>query len=207
MNEYKLIVTALLDGLTETEFYDRMLVLIKAQIDHDTIVPDLSPTASAEGTKATTLKGYFDLRASLKAQQKSNTSSIRKLIKDMKNDVTSGWCPQVQEAVQGDGDKVKLLALGIKGEDDQESEPEYTVSNSKPTIEDISMKNSLEHTLLIRNNMSGKIGLPYGAKRADVYISYGEGMPVDIKKMTWLGEASRGKFKTKLAGNCIPRVF
>jgi hypothetical protein len=194
MLDHKIVVTALLDGLTEDEFLHQVLKLIKAQQDNSAIVPALSPTASAEATKAATLKGYFDVRDSLKAQQKRNTKKINNMIKEIKKDVISNWCPQVQTAVEGDTDKVKLLGMAIKGKDDQKPEPNITVCNSKPSIENISLDNLLEHDIFIRNNKSGKIGLPFGAKRADIYISYGEAMPQDIRRMFYLGSPYKGKF-------------
>ena len=194
MLNYKLIVTALLDNLTEDDFRDRVKALIQAEVDNPTIIPGLSPTAAAETTKVVALDALYLKRDSLIQQQKTNTGQIYALVKEITDDITSKWVPQVQTAVAGDENLVKLLGFGIKGEDNQQSEPEVSVSNSKPDITFVDINHYLQIALTIRNNVTGKIGLPFDAKRLDIYMSFLYEQPLTLSKMQYVGSATRGKF-------------
>jgi hypothetical protein len=207
MNENKLIVTALLDKLSENEFLRRMKKLIKAQQDFPAIVPNLKPTADDEEAKTVKMDQLFGIRDGLKAQQKANTGLIRDLIKEMKNDVTSKWCSQVQDAVADDKNKVKQLALGIKGEDDLQSEPEFNVTNSHPEILSIDINSPLTHILFLRNNKTGQRGLLPDARDIEVYGFIGAEPPADYKKMTYLGRATRGKFTNRFAADQVGQTI
>ena len=201
MSELKVIVTALLAGLPEAEQRARLKKLIKAMIDFPTYVAGLAPTADEVNDKDVILDGYFAKRESLNAQQKSNTEDIITLMTEMCDDVTYKWCPQTQAATGITVAKIKELGLGIKGEDNLESESAVSVTNSKPIFSDVDMNRHLEHTLTIRNSMTGKIGIPDDAKRVDIYILMGNTAPVDLSNMKYLGSSSRGKFTSHFAAS------
>ena len=194
MLEKKLIVTAPLEDKAEADLRARFKEIIAGQTAHALYVPGLNPTAAAVHTKDQALDVLYANRDSLTAQQKANTEKIIAKIAEIKNDIVSNWCPQTQAAPDITTDRVKELALGIKGEDNMQSESEVSVTNSKPIFSDIDINRHLEHTLTVKNSTTGKIGIPDDAKRVDIYMFIGVTAPVDISNMKYIGSSARGKY-------------
>jgi hypothetical protein len=191
----KLIITTKFAGLSQEDLIEKVEAMIKAEEDNPTIVPGITPTPAAVTTKVEDIKGYILDNAVLKLKQKENTGKIKALVKDVKNDITSKWANQVQNTPGMDKTKAALLGFGSKGLDDGQGEPAVKISNSNPTITIVDASRHLEHTLTIRNNVTGKIALPKDVKDTEVYMFIGKDEPVNFRKScTYLGTAKRGKF-------------
>ena len=68
-----------------------------------------------------------------------------------------------------------------------------TCSNSHPIVSDFEY-GYLTHTFHIRNNVTGKYGLPDDAYYIEVFEQIGGDEPKDYHKMTSVGRVVRGKF-------------
>jgi hypothetical protein len=203
----KLIITTNFDNLSQDDFLDKVKAMIKAEIDNPTIVADLDPAPAAVTTKVEKIESLVLENSVLKQKQKDNTGKIKDLEKDVKNDLTSKWANQVQNTPGMDKNKAALLGFGSKGLDDGHAEPEVNISNSNPTITIVNASRHLEHTLFIRNNVTGKIAMPYDAKDTDVYMFIGKDEPVDFRKSaTYLGVAKRGKYTNTFSEDQVGQV-
>ena len=191
----KLIITANLSNLTKDEFFEKVLSMIQAEIGNSTIVPNILPTPAAVKAKYDEAKDLILQNDLLLQQQKSNTGKLKLLMKDIKNDIISKWSNQVQNTPGITKELAALLGFGSKGFDDGHSEPKFGIANSFPEITKVDASLHLQHTLTMRNNMTGKIGKPYDVKGTDVFMFIGTEEPKDFRKSaTYLGKAERGKY-------------
>lgn len=203
----KLIITTNFDNLSQDDFLDKVKAMIQAAIDNPTLVPDLDPEPAAVTAKVESIEALVLENSVLKQKQKDNTGKIKDLEKDVKNDITSKWANQVQNTAGMDKNKAALLGFGSKGLDDGHAKPEVNVSNSNPAITIVDASRHLEHTLTIRNNVTGKIALPFDAKDTDVYMYIGKDEPADFRKSaTYLGVAKRGKYTNTFSEDQVGQI-
>jgi hypothetical protein len=196
----KLILTTNFAGLTEDEFIEKVVNMIKAEIDNPALVPGLTPAPDDVQAKVDEIKTLKQENKQMKQKQKDNTGKIKDLKKDIKNDLTSKWANQAQNAPGMDKNKAALLGFGSKGLDDGHSEPSVNINNSNPEIAIVDASRHLQLMLTIHNNVTGKIGLPKDAKGIDIYMFMGKDEPVDFRKSgTYVGRAKRGKRTIKFA--------
>ena len=190
----KTIVTVLFKGLTFAEFLVKVKSMAQALVTYTGLFPTLNPTPANFQTEVNTLDTLETKEKNLVQQLKANTEAKNKQKKKV-NDIAVNYASQIQNTTGVTVENIKKVGFGVKGVDDQQAPDEVKVANSKPTIEEIDQNRKLEHTLTIHNDITGKIGLPNDAKHADVYEFFGGAQPpVDIKKMTYLGAATRGKY-------------
>jgi len=190
----KMIVTANQERLNEAQLLQDSQDKINAQTENPTIVPDLDPPATAVQTTLTAVRNNINKRSSLQQQLKENTNVINKDLSKIKDIFVDKWAKQIQNVIGDDVGKAKLLKFGVKGIYDGHAAPEINVTNSHALIHNIDLNSHLVHQLFIINSMTKKIGLTQDAKQIDVYMSIGAEEPADVKKMTYLGVAKRGKF-------------
>jgi hypothetical protein len=190
----KLILTTNFKDMTVEEIIAKIKAMIKAEVDNPTYVPDIKPAPDEVTTKLTQVENLTLANKVLMQQHKDNTGKIKDIIKDVKNDMTSKWANQAQNAPNMDKNRAASLGFGVKGIDDGHAEPEVTVTNSHPGIQKIDLNSPQVHTLFFRNNITGKRGLPKDAREIEVYAFIGAEPPDDYKKMTYLGPAVKGKY-------------
>ena len=112
-------------------------------------------------------------------------------------DTFTGYAPQVQAFINGNSETAKLLGYGEKGIDDGHSDVTVdSITNSRPTIEDVYSIAYLTQAVIVKNNQSGSTAKPNDVDRIEIYELMAEAMPtvIDLKKWTYLGIAKRGKF-------------
>ncbi|MCX6706215.1 MAG: hypothetical protein NTV24_03900 [Candidatus Woesebacteria bacterium] len=189
----KIEVTANLEGLTKPQFVVITGGIAQAAIDNPTVAPTtLDPTPAALKAEVQIMAALMVAAQNLVQQLRNNTELINKSLKIINDFIVSGWVPEIQKKVTNPED-IKLLGFGIKGVFDGHSGSGVSITNSKPDISNVEYRH-LEHILTFRNNITGHIGLPYDGLRIDIYEYIGTTEPTDIKKMTYIGSASRGKF-------------
>jgi hypothetical protein len=191
--ERKLIVTTNQDGLNQADFMNDADAKIKAQVDNSTIVPGIDPTVSSTQAKAADLRTKFNLRTSLLAQVHQVTGQINDVERELKSDFVE-WATQIQKAVAGDVNKVKLLKFGIKGVYDGQSESPISFTNSHLVIVNVFNSGHLIHTIEAVNNLSLTSKLPFDVDHIDLYETDNEANITDLKKMIYLGVMKRSKF-------------
>lgn len=191
----KLIVTVNFDGLSEPKLGQKMTDMATAAQNNPTIVPGLTPTPASVLAKILARQTLLTQRDTLRASQKQNTEQIHQAETDLKNIFTDQWATQVQLAIGTDASKAKLLLFGVKGEDSGHSDVVVAkAANSHPMISRIDSNVHLQQTLHTNNSISGNNKLPDDAKQIDIYEQIGGTAPADIKLMTHVGIAKRGKF-------------
>lgn len=190
----KLILTTNFKGMSDEQIIEKVKAMIKAEVDHPTYVPGLNPAPDDVTTKLTEVENLTLANKVLMQQHKDNAGKIKDIMKDVKNDMTSKWANQAQNAPNMDKNRAASLGFGVKGIDDGHAEPEVSVTNSHPGITKIDLNSPQVHTLFFRNNITGKRGLPKDAREIEVYAFIGAEPPDDYKKMTYLGPAVKGKY-------------
>jgi hypothetical protein len=193
--EKKLIVTTDFDGLNEADLAQSFTDKATAAQNNPTIAPGLIPTPPAVLTQIGARQSLILQRGLLQAAQKNNTEQIHHADETLKDIFTSKWAPIIQASIGSDVSKAKMLYFGIKGIDDGHAPISIeTVATSHPNISRIDINIHLQHTLNILNSITGHAKLPDDAKQIDIFEQVGGTPPVDIKLMTYVGIAKRGKF-------------
>ena len=190
----KIIVTALFKGLTFARFLIKVNSMSKALINNSALYPSLDPPPADFATEVGKLDALEIKEKNILQQLKANTEAKLQQKKVVNDIVVDKYCNQIQNTPGVTVENIKKVGFGVKNYDDQQSEPVASVTNSKPTIEEIDANHHLQQTLIIHNSVSGLIAIPHDAKRLDVYLSFGAEMPTDVKKMTYGGSATKGKF-------------
>ena len=202
----KTIVTVLFKGLTFAEFLVKVKAMAQTLVTNSGLFPTLNPAPSSFQTEVNNLDTMETKEKNLIQQLKANTEAKKKQKKKV-NDIAVAYATQIQNTTGVTVENIKKVGFGVKGVDDLQAPDEVLVSNSKPTIEEIDQNRHQEHTLTIHNDVTGKIGLPADAKHVDVYEFFGGAQPpTDIKKMTYLGTASRGKFTNHFLPDQVGQV-
>ncbi len=193
----KLIVVSGIAGLRLTDFVLKVGGFATAATANPTIAPDLDPTPVALKLSVDALEKKIEDRVELEKQVKAKTVAINNAVEEITTDINDGWCLQIQEAVNGDVEKVKLLGFSIKGEGTGGVSTEIVgrASSSNAIISSIDSNAHMEHTIHVINSANGSVGVPPDAKSINIYMQVGGTVPPnDIDKMTYLGTIKRGKF-------------
>ena len=133
----------------------------------------------------------------LKEELEVLTEQIHNKSESIKDIFISKYAPQVQAFINGNTETAKLLGYGEKGVDDGHSDVTVdSITNSRPTIEDVYTTAYLTQAIVVKNNQSGSIAKPHDVDRIEIYELMADAMPtvIDLKKWTYLGIAKRGKF-------------
>ena len=193
----KFLLTANLSGLTEEDFMKNVKGKVKAQADNPTIVAGLTPPVDEVNHKVADLDTLFAKRTSLLSQLRQNTKDIKNGMTEVNDIIIEQWMPQTLVAISGNEGLAKLLGFGTKGTKAAPSDPVST-NNSHLVIINIDVSVHLQHTIEVVNNITKNSKKPFDADHIDIYMLVGgDAAPVDIKKMQYLGVATRGKIKNK----------
>jgi len=190
----KLIVTALVKGLSRAKFLLKVRSISQNLHDHSALVPSLDPNEGDFKLEVDALQTLMVAGDSLVAALKANTAATSKQRDKITGIMTDKYCNQIQNTPNITLENVKALGFGVKGVDDQQADDIALVSNSHPTIEELDNTRYLEIMLTIHNSKSGKIGLPEDGKRCDIFMKVGGDKPLDLKGMTYVGSSTRGHF-------------
>ncbi len=196
----ELILISGLRGLSILSFIKRILCLSDAATANPTIAPNLDPTPAVIQAKADAVTLMLSERAALLVAYKAKTERINAAISELLKLINNKWAPQAQKAVAGNLKLAKLLAWYIKGIYTGEAPANALVGSaldSYPGITKIDSSDHLQHKVFTRNSANGMQGVPKDAKSIEIYQQIGgDAPPTDIKKMSHMGPAFRGNFKT-----------
>ncbi len=190
----KLIVVPNQGNLNESEIIKDSKEKANAMEEFPTIVPGIDPTPVAVKSILTGIDDNAAKRSLLLEEAMGLTEQINTDIEKVKGIFVDKWAIQIQAAPGIDVGKVKQLKFFVKGVYDGEAEPEATVLNSYPQLDDIVKSTHLVHYLNMVNSITKKIARPEDAKDTEVYMFFGEQPPDNYKDMKYLGCAKNGKF-------------
>ena len=210
--EKKFILTANF-AKTEDEKLEKETNIVKAQIDNPTYVPGLNPTAASVELQIVAITdpatGLIAQRDAARALEKNLTGKVNQAINSVQDIITRQWLPQVEAVLKNDPDKLnkaKTLQLGVKTIDTGETPVGASIAkeislNYFPDISRIDVNVHDQHTIHIKDNLTGKRRLHPGILRVDVYGFTGaQGLAIaDLSALIalgggYLGEAAKGKF-------------
>jgi hypothetical protein len=190
----KVIVVAKVWNLGDKEFLLDAAGKGQALIDHALYVPNLSPTAASLMTKVGDNTTIMQKRDALLADAKALTTTLNKGRNEINNIIVSKWPSQIQDAVAGDIAKIQELHYDVKNLESQPEVPPVSVTNSIPVIDRVDYNLPLHHTIYISNSVDLSNLVPDDVDYADVYETFDEANTKDLKRMSHLGKAKRGKF-------------
>jgi len=193
----KMIIVLLLYGLALEEKLQKMFNIATAHAANAALVTGLTPTPATILTKIAATRTLISNRDALLVQAKSITQEILDNETDLENTFVSEWATQTQNAGITEANAL-LLGYSIKGKKEVVPFPE----GSAPLVSTIDINVHGQHTIHIKNNLSGKSGLPPGVLRMDVYGQTGGTAPADLAALIangggYLGTAGRGKYINK----------
>ena len=191
----KLIIALNFRGLSFLKKLQRMTNIQKNHVDNPLLVPGLNPAPDEVLTKITEAMDELTRHDSLMDQLKASTQKLDAMEVDLESTFVDKWAKQTQNATGMNSEKAKLLGYGIKGE----NPPEPPTLDNVPVIGKIDNNTHGQHILSILNFMTGKVALPTGISRIDIYGQTGGTQPVDLAALMangggYLGEATKGKF-------------
>ena len=193
----KLILTVNFAWLTESDLLKKFKSMWSAHNSNSDLLPTtLSPPLDETKADISDLDSLQTQRDNAISLEKSLTEKIHIKMEKIK-DTFTGYAPQVQAFINGNSETAKLLGYGEKGIDDGHSDVTVdSITNSRPTIEDVYSIAYLTQAVIVKNNQSGSTAKPNDVDRIEIYELMAEAMPtvIDLKKWTYLGIAKRGKF-------------
>jgi hypothetical protein len=189
----KVIVVAEVWHLNDKDFLLNAAGKGQAEIDHPLYVPLLNPVASTLMTLVGDSTTVLQKRDAKLAEAKALTTTFRENRKKINDIIVSKWPAQIQDATDGDIAKIQELKYDVKNLEDP-TVPPVSVTNSRPVISNVDLSLSMHHTISITNSVSLTAGLPDDVEYADVYETFDEANTKDVRKMSHLGKAKRGKF-------------
>jgi len=194
-NFVKLIIVLNFRGLSFLKKLLRMTDIQKNHVGNPLLVPGLDPAPDVVLTKITEAMDELTRHDSLTDQLKASTQKLDTMEAYLEGVFIDKWAKQTQNAADMNAEKAKLLGYGIKGE----NPPEPPSQDNVPVIGKIDNNTHGQHTLFIQNFLTGKVALPPGISRIDIYGQTGGTQPVDLAAMIangggYLGEATKGKF-------------
>ncbi len=190
----KLILVLAFRALTLPEKLQKMMDIALAHIAKPSYVT-LNPLPAAVKTQIEAAQTLYTEREALLEQYKSKTQELHDVEDVLNNTYVDNWLTQTQAATGMTAARAKELGYKVKGDKEKVVLPE----NSAPAISRISINVHGQHTLYFLNTLSGKVGLPEGVLRIDLYGQTGGTRPADLAALIangggYLGQASRGKF-------------
>ena len=188
----KMIVTALLN-LAFGDFLARVKSISAALKTNEALFPGIGLLPDNLVTEVGKLDALETKEDNLVQELKANTEAKEQQKQVVNDMIVDQVCTKVQNTPGVTVENIKLVGLGIKGVDDQQSEPAATATNSHPVFGDIEYA-PLTHTFNARNSVTGKFGLPAGVLYTEVREQIGGDQPTDYKKMDVVGRMIRGKF-------------
>jgi hypothetical protein len=203
----KLILVLHFYGLPFPKKLQKMVAIKNAHVANPTLVTGLNPTATDVDTDLINAQKLLDKKADLEEQLKANTKLIYEADAKLTDIFVSKWASQTQAAIGMDEDKAKLLGYDIKGQ----KEVVPPKSDSIPLIASMDISVHGVHTMYCKNNLTGKVALPDGILRIDIYGQSGGTIPVDLTSLIangggYLGQATRGKFVNTLPNDKIGQI-
>jgi len=201
----KLIVTALVRGLSRAKFYLKVRNISQNINAHPGIVT-FNPDGAAFTLEVDALETLMNTGDNLITLLKANTAATLAQREKITGIVTDKYCGQIQNTPGITLSQVKIFGFGAKGVDDLQSDDPVLVSNSHPTIEELDNSRYLEIILTIHNSKSGKIALPDDGKRCDIYMKVGGDMPLSLKGMDYIGSSTRGHFHVHFTSDQLDQV-
>ena len=206
----KIIVTTNFGRLTENALSKAFNKLQNGVANNAPAGLTVSPTTAAVKTQIDARNDLFIVRSGLEAQLKQNTEDIHSADVALKGIFTDQWAAQVQNFPGITVNQIKGMAFGIKGLDNSHADTTVAdntkTASSAPSIIKIDTDVKGQHTLHIRNNITGKAGHPKDVLRVDVYGQTGGTEPDNLAALVangggWLGTAVKGKYLNRLTVN------